>query len=74
MNGISKESRHASEVFVDDRLFLSGCTSATEPNSNAFDDPADEQRLKRVLKRAFAKVDAPQSLIDSIRRNIRSVR
>lgn len=36
-----------------------------------YDEVTDEQRLKRFLKRAVASVDAPQSLIDSIQRNIR---
>ena len=36
-----------------------------------FDDVNDDLRLKRALQRAVSSIEAPQSLIDSIRANIR---
>lgn len=36
-----------------------------------FDDVRDDHRLKRVLKRAVMRDYAPQSLIDSIKNEIR---
>lgn len=43
----------------------------TRSGPQSFDDVADDQRLKRALRRSVTKITAPQYLIDTIRREVR---
>lgn len=59
---------------IDSRI-LTGWIYDVEPYSRvqpkSFDDVKDDLRLKKMLKRAVEKIETPQSLIDSIRSEIR---